>query len=970
MQEREKVPVRTISALSVIAALTFFNGALLVQGQTPPDRLTAEINSSSLAALAGSVNPHAQTQNDVGRVATGTQINGITMYFKPSAEQQAELDGLVKAQQTPGSAYYHQWLTPAEYASRFGLSDDDLAKVQTWVEQQGFTVDRVAQSHNSISFSGTVGQVEMAFQTEIHNYKFGSETHFANATQLMIPSSLSGVVRSIRNLDDFRPKPFVRVHTPRTDTAKPAFTSSQSGDHYLQPGDVSVIYDIKAAYSAGYTGTGQSIAVVGQSEISVSDIENFQSAAGLTVKDPTLVLVPGSGSAQVSSGDEAESDLDLEYSGGIAKGATIYLVYVGNGQNYSVWDSLQYAVDTDIAPIISMSYGGCEPDLSSSDYSTLESILEQGASQGQSTIVADGDTGSSACYADLTTSTTPTAEEEELAVNYPASSAYVTAMGGTEFPSADVASSNTTYWESASGSDVITSALSYIPEQVWNDDSASEGSEYGAEYALSAGGGGISTLTARPSWQSAVTGIPSGSYRLVPDISLDSSPNNAGYLFCSSDSTATDITGSCSNGFRDSNDQYLTVAGGTSFAAPIFAGMLAIINQKENSTGQGLVNSTLYKLAANSSTYASAFHDITSGGNECTAGSSYCSSAGESKYYAGTGYDEASGLGSIDLYNLMTSWTASSSASLEATTTALSPAASTPSSGASDTITITVSPQSSSITTTPTGVLTVSVDGTTEASSLALSNGSATYTFSSTTSGAHVITAKYSGDSTFAASTGTVTVDVAGTSGSSSTGSFTLSATNVTVSQGSSGTSTVTIKSQNSYAGTISFSLSTSSTSLQDYGCYGIGNSSGEVSVTANSTTTASLTIYTSESECNAAISSGTKGTVRYFAGRKAIAADSSRLPFPHRTFPIGIAIAGITLLGIRGKRVKLLNLLSGLILLLAVGFSLGCGGSSNSGSTSTSTDVAKGTYTLTLDGQDASNSSIADSTTLTLTVD
>jgi subtilase family serine protease len=931
-----------------------------------PNRIP-RIDSTQAVPLHGSVTPLAHSGGDIGRIAADTRLSGLTIHFTPTAQQQAELDALVQAQQTPGSPLFHKWLTPAEYASRFGLSDSDLHKVQTWLELEGFAVERISEGHNSISFSGTVRQVESSFHTEIHRYTIGNETHFANASQLTIPSALSGVVLSVRNLDSFRPKPYVRFHTDRSSTAKPAFTSSQSGSHYLQPGDVAVIYDIKAAYSAGYTGTGQAIAIVGQSEVHVSDIENFQSAAGLAKKDPTLVLVPNSGSAAYSSGDEAESDLDLEYSGGIAKGATVYFVYVGNNQNYSVWDSIQYAVDTNIAPIISVSYGACEPDLSSSDYSTLESIMEQGASQGQSIIVASGDDGSTACYSDVTSSTTTiTSQEEELAVSYPASSAYVTALGGTEFPSDDVSSSNTSYWESASGSDVVTSAKSYIPEQVWNDDSSSTASEYGAEYALSASGGGTSIYTPRPSWQSGVAGISSGSYRMVPDISLSSSPNNAGYLYCSSDSD-TGITGSCSNGFRDSSNQYLTVAGGTSFAAPIFAGMLAIINQKENSTGQGLINSTLYTMAANSSTYSSAFHDITSGGNECNAGSSYCSSAGQSKYYAGTGYDEATGLGSIDLYNLMTAWTTGSSGSLEPTTTALSAASSTPSSGTGDTITITVSPQTGSITTTPSGTLTVAVDGTTKTSSLALSNGSAGYTFSSTTSGAHVITAKYSGDPTFAPSTGTITVNVGGTGGGSSTGSFTLSATAATISQGSSGTSTVTVKSQSSYAGTISFALSTSSTSLQNYGCYSIGDSSGDVSVTANSTTTTSLTIYTSESDCSSSSSSRRKGTVRHFTSRKASAAASTgELPLRGMS-PVGMAVAGILFLGFRTRRKHLSNLLGAFIVLFVLGCSLGC---SSSSSSSTSTDVAKGTYSLTLDGTDTSNSSIADSTTFTLTVD
>jgi subtilase family serine protease len=935
----------------------------IINAQTAPDRITGEINSGSVASLSGSQSPRATAQNDTGPVSASGRLNGMTIYFKPSATQKAELDALVKAQHTPGSSYYHRWLTPGEYASRFGLSSEDLAKVQTWLEQQGFSVDRVARSRTSLTFSGTVGQAESAFHTELHRYTTGGETHFANSTQVAIPSALSEVVQSVRNLDDFRPKPLVRFHREKATAAKPAYTSSQSGSHYLQPGDVAVIYDVNAAYSAGYTGTGQSIAVVGQSAVDVSDIENFQNAAGLTVKDPTLVLVPNSGSAAHSSGDEAESDLDLEYTGAIGKGATVYFVYVGNNSNYSVWDSVQYAVDTNIAPIISISYGACEPDLNSSDFTTLEAIMEQGASQGQSIIVASGDDGSTACYVDVTSSTTTvTSQEKALAVSYPASSAYVTAVGGTEFSSDDVSSSNTTYWESASGSDVVTSAKSYIPEQVWNDDSASTASQSGAEYALSSGGGGTSILTSRPSWQSGVTGIPSGNYRLVPDISLASSPSYPGYLYCSSDSTATGITGSCSNGFRDSNSQYLTVAGGTSFAAPIFAGMLAIINQKENSTGQGLINSTLYTMAANSSTYASAFHDVTSGGNECFAGSTYCSSAGEASYHATTGYDEASGLGSVDFHNLMTSWTAGSLSSLlDATVTALSAASSTPSAGANDAITITVSPQASTIAITPTGALTVAVDGTTETSSLALSNGSATYTFSSSTGGAHVITAKYSGDSTFAASIGTVTVNVGGTGGTSSSGTFSLSATNVAVSHGSSGTSTITITSKNSYAGTVGFTLSTSSSSLSTYGCYEVN----DVSVAANGTATTTLTLHTSSTSCSSTSSSKT-GSHRMFvySGTKAAIPLSDR-PLSRGAAPIGAAVLGGLLWGcIRRHRSLLWTMLGCLLLVAALPLLTACGGNSSS-----SNSVAKGSYTVELDGTDTSNSSIADSTTFTLTV-
>lgn len=915
------------------------------QGQSA-NRIPQIIDSTQTVPLRGSAAPFARSENDIGRISSEMRLGGITIYFELTAQQQADLDALVQAQQTLGSPSYHEWLTPVEYASRFGVNDSDLEKVQTWLELQGFTVDRISESHTSISFSGTVRQVELAFQTEMHSYKIDGETHFANATQLSIPSALSDVIQSVRNLNDFRPKPQVRFRN-----ATPEFTSAQSGNHYLTPKDVATIYDVNSAYSSGYNGTGQSIAIVGQSEIDVSDIEHFQSAAGLTVNDPTLVLVPGSGSAQSSSGDEAESDLDLEYSGGMGTGATIYFVYVGNNQNYSVFDSVQFAIDTRIAPIISISYGTCETDLSSSDLSTLESIMQQGASQGQSIIAASGDDGSTSCYGDKSLTT---AQQEALVVDYPASSAYVTGLGGTEFPAADVSSSNTTYWQSASGSDVISSVKSYIPEQTWNDDSS--------QYGLAAGGGGISALTARPSWQNGVTGIPSGNYRLVPDISLDSSPENAGYLYCTSDNSAWNQgqQGSCTSGFRDSSTNDLTVAGGTSFATPIFAGMLSIINQKENSTGLGLINSTLYTLASNSGTYASAFHDITSGGNQCTAGSQYCSSAGQSEYPATTGYDMATGLGSIDLYNLLSAWPAGSS--LQTTITSLAAETNSPASGANDTITIKVAPESTSITTVPTGTLSVIVDGTTVTTSLALSNGSASYTFSSTVSGAHVIEATYSGDSTFAQSTGSVTVNVSG-SGGGGGGS------------GGSASTSVTVTPSGGYTGTVQFAVSTSNTYISTYGCYTIA----DATVSSKSPVNATLTVYIGAALCSSASMQG--GKVHPFAVG-AITKTSSHSIGPSLDIagatPALMLLSGLLCWKLRRKRA----LLGILVFLGLSSFIASCGGSNStsksfslsvSPSTVTipagSSGVPTGNYTLTITGTDTSNKNLTASATLTLTV-
>ena len=957
--------MQPIGSIVVLGVLVAVGSTTLCAQVAANDRLGQDIDSSSMVSLPGSANPHAVPQLEVGRVDGASPITGITAYFQPSAEQKAELDNLVKAQQTPNAVDYHKWLTPAEYRSRFGLSDNDIAKIKSWLEQRGFSIDRTSDSHTSISFSGTVAQVESAFRTEIHHYEVAGRLHFANSTALQIPSTLAGIVQSVRNLDDFRPKAMVRFRSPAATRVRPSFTSNQSGNHYLDPDDVATIYDINAAYSSAYTGSGQSIAVVGQSEIEISDIEHFQSALGWTTfKDPTLVLVPDSGSGALSSGDEAESDIDLEYSGAIAKGAAIYLVYVGDNQNYSVFDSLEYAIDTRIAPIISISYGVCEPDLSASDYAAFETILEQGASQGQSIIVASGDTGSTACYADLSSNTTPDTAEEELAVSYPASSAYATAMGGSEFPSADVASSNTTYWQSTTGSDLISSALSYIPEQAWNDDSATVGQQDGAQYALSSGGGGTSTLTRRPAWQKGVTGIPSGSYRLLPDVSLDSSPDNAGYLYCSSDSTATDITGSCSNGFRDSNNQYLTVAGGTSFPAPIFAGMLAIINQKANSDGQGLVNSSLYTLAADSTTYASAFHDIVSGGNQCSAGSSYCSAAGESEYFATTGYDQATGLGSVDLYNLLSSWPPTSASALNASITTLSAANLNPSAGAEDLITITVAAESNFVTTTPSGTLTITVDGTTQTSSLALSAGAAHYNFSSATSGAHIIVATYSGNSVFAPSTGTVTVTVGSASGSGGSGG--------------SASTTVTATPVAGYTGTIDYTLQTSSTYLQDYACYNISNAT----IAGTSPVSVTLTIYAGTANCSNAAEA--KGAVRLFrrATRIEVSSKSSS------TFPLKLAFGlwALFLPGSLAWRFGRLRPFLCLLMLAALGLGMsGCsGGSSSTASKSFrllvspstvtvsagSSGIPTGNYAMTIAGEDSSASDITASAAMTLTVD
>jgi hypothetical protein len=1027
--------------LSLLAVASF--------AQQPAERIRADINDAERAIIPGSHSPLARAENETGRMAAGTALQDINIVFSRTPAQEADLQALLAAQQDPTSPSYHQWLTPEEFGARFGVADGDIAKVRSWLEKRGFTVDGVSRSKNRITFSGTVEQVEATFGTEMHYYKVEGETHFAASQDVSVPTALSSLVLAVTNLSTFRPRPHVRFKGPQP-VVRPDFTSSQTQNHFLTPKDVATIYDMNAAYNAGYNGAGQSIAVVGQSDIVMADIENFQKAAGFPVKDP--VRVPATSPAPgIVSGDEAESDIDLEYTSTIANGATIYFVYSANANG--AFDAIVYAVTNKTAPIISVSYGVCEAALAPNQYSSLNGYLAQAAAQGQSVVAASGDSGSADCYVN-SASGSPKSTNAVLAVDFPSSSQYVTGMGGTEFPAADVASANTTYWQAAVGSDVISSALKYIPEQVWNDDTAST-SGTTTTVTISAGGGGVSTLTPRPTWQTGVPGIPSGTFRFVPDISLSSSPANAPFLLCSSDNAWTGVTGSCSNGFRDTNNTNLTVAGGTSFAAPIFAGMLAIINQKLGSTGQGVANSTLYMLAANAATYASAFHDIASGGNECNLGTTYCSTASASGYTATTGYDEASGLGSIDFFNLLSAWPGSSK--LAASKTTLVAASATPAPGANDVITITVASASASSTATPTGTLTILVDGTTETSSLALANGSATYTFSSSTAGAHAITVTYSGDTTYAASNGSLTVTVTAVasqttvsaatttpavgandlititvaSGSASstatpTGSvtiavdntpqsptltlasgsatytfssaaagshtitatypgdsiyaastsmltvtvapksFKLAASAVTVASGSSGTTAVTITPQGGYTGTIAWTVS-SSPALTN-GCFSIPNAS----VSASSAVTATLTVFTVSSSCPAPAVVGSSSRHSGLGSGPISSGNGLRLLSALRAVEISMAMAGLLLFGLVGRRRSpRLATVAAACILVAIGLvASGCSSGGGSSSSPPPPSAAKGTYTVTIVGADTVSSSVTATTTMTLTID
>jgi subtilase family serine protease len=572
-------------------------------------RITERIDNNHRVALRGHVHPLARPENDAGAAEASLEIPRITLVLRPTDAQQAELDRLLAAQQDKSSPDYHNWLTPEQFAERFGVSQDDIAQMKSWLEAQNLNVISVARARNAISVTGNAASVEQAFGVRIHRFRVDGELHFANTTEPAVPAAVQNVVRSIRGLHDFRLKSRA-VH--------PQYTSLASSAHYLAPDDVATIFNLRSLYNSGIDGTGHTLAVAGQTQLILSDIEQFRSYFNLPPNDPQQVLVPGTRDPGVRRSDLQEADLDLEWAGAMARNATIIYVY-----SLDVMDAAQYAIDQNIAPVLSISYGNCETVTSPADAATFESWGKQANAQGMTWIAASGDSGAADCYDG--TSRSPSG----LAVDLPAALPEVTGVGGTSLSE----SPGVTYWNSSNDAN-HSSALLYIPEVAWND-SDLLGSP-------AASGGGASAYFAKPPWQTG-TGVPADGARDVPDIALPGSPAHDSYLFF--------------------NNGRMQTVGGTSAGSPTFAGIAALINHYlvSNGTltaaGLGNMNPELYNLA---SVAPSAFHDITLGNNVVSTCISsrfrQCTDSNTIGFTTGGGYDQVTGLGSIDAYNLATSW--------------------------------------------------------------------------------------------------------------------------------------------------------------------------------------------------------------------------------------------------------------------------------------------------------------------------
>jgi Pro-kumamolisin, activation domain/Bacterial Ig-like domain (group 3) len=702
--------------------------------QPRPSRVGA-IDETIQVTLQGNRHPLANSENDRGEVSPDLPMERMLLVLARDPSTEADLRQLLAAQQDKSSGNFHAWLSPQQFGERFGASSADLQKLTSWLGAHGFHVNRIDHAGMTIDFTGNAGQVKEAFHTPVHSYVVNGEKHYANAADPQIPAALASVVAGIATLHNFRKQPQVHLlgtaHRIADSNAwQPDFTFSAAAgvEYFLAPGDFATIYNTAALYGNGISGTGQSVAIVARNNINLSDVQIFRIAFGLPVNDPQIIL-DGPDPGNIGGTEETEADLDVEWSGAIAPNATIkFVVSASTNTTDGVDLSSLYIVDNNLAPVMSASFGECEQSLGQTENTFINNLWEQAAAQGITVVVSSGDSGAAGC-ADAEQTTPATGE---LAVNGLASTPFNVALGGTEF---NENGNYSTYWAATNGPNQA-SALGYIPENVWNE-SCSDPNVCGT-FSLFASGGGASTLYSKPSWQ-AGTGVPNDGQRDLPDVSLDAASQHDGYLLCQDGICATNASGQLVNA---------ELVGGTSAAAPTFAAIMSLIVQKTNSR-QGQANFVLYPLAAaenlancNSSGPPQAscvFNDVTQGNN---------SVPGQTGYNAGTGYDLATGWGSVNAANLASHWQNQTFADTN-TELQLSPTSVTH--GQSINATVSVAPTAGSA--TPTGAIALLAAGAQGVNLGDLNNGSISGAVTSLPGGSYSVTASYGGDGAFGAST-------------------------------------------------------------------------------------------------------------------------------------------------------------------------------------------------------------------------
>lgn len=737
---------RAALLLSATFTILWLMATPLAHAQSPDLVLTA-VNPAQRVVLANHQPSWAEPKADGGAVPADFPLTHLTLVLARSPEVQKAFEKFLQDQQDPTSPDYHHWLTPVEVGERFGVSKHDILAITQWLKSQNLHVDSVSESRMLITFSGPASAIGGSFGTEMHYFNVHGEQRISVNSEPQIPAALAPVIKSMHGLYTLISRPMHNM------VARPGARKSSSGgqipdftsgtSHFISPGDFAVIYDQGAAYNAN-AGAGVMIGIIGRSRVDNADIEEFQATfqPKFPQRDPVTLIPPNgldpgpaltappaqAGVVPPSSGDQEEATLDVTRSGSVAPGATVAMIISASSATVDGVDiAAQYAVDANPVPahILSISFSACEQKAGPAAAAFKDTLFSQGAAEGISIFVSSGDSAAAGCDASFQT---PPASQI-LSTNVNCASGYATCVGGTEF--ADTASPNT-YWSSTNAADE-TSALSYIPEGAWNEPMN------GAAFQVAGTGGGVSSFIPTPSWQTG-TGVPAArAGRYTPDVAFSASAHD-GYLAC------FESGGPGSNCALSGS----AVFSGTSAAAPDMAGITALLVSSLGGTPLGNLNPMLYKLAAAQPTV---FHDVTvasSGVANCVVTTpSMCNNStaapssltgGLSGYLVGTGYDEATGLGSIDIGNLLGKWTTLPLSG--ATTTTLSVNENPAFLGNSVKFTATVTTSGASA---PSGSVNFT-DGGSPLGSGTLSGGAATFTTTTLTAGSHVITAIYGGD--------------------------------------------------------------------------------------------------------------------------------------------------------------------------------------------------------------------------------
>ena len=822
---RNQSSFRRNALLSAAAIVFLLPPALRAQVNAPAPRITAAIDEHNLTILRGNTHPLARAENDRGEAAVSLPMERMLLVLRRSALQESALDTLMEQQQNAASPSFHKWLTPQQFGQQFGPGDQDIQTITAWLQSRGFQVAQVSSGRTVIEFSGTAGQVEEAFHTTIHKYSIGGKERWANSSDPQIPTALAPVVGGIATLHDFPRKPFFRTlglfsHTKgipgfhRSDSpaanslANPFFTAGggcgldDTSCYALAPYDFATIYNVLPLWSAApaIDGTGETIAIVAQSDIYSQDFADFRSDFGLPVGTLNIINNGPDPGKLASEGDETESDLDVEWSGSIAKGATIdFVVSATTNSSAGVDLSALYIVDNNLAPIMSESYGACELDLGTAGNQFYNQLWQQAAAEGITVLVATGDSGSAVCDRGAE------GASNGLSVNGIASTPYNVAIGGTDFNDLQ---NPLTYWNTSNNPTTLASAKGYIPEMTWNDTCtnaeffsfgigttaegdcndttnsyfplflAPVGGSGGASNCITSSGQLVSSCSggyAKPAWQ-AGAGVPNDRARDVPDIAMFAGDglNAHFYVVCE-----TDIYGGCVDDAFD-----VIGIGGTSAPTPAFAGVMALIDQQTQSR-QGNANYVFYPLAAQAGASCNSsavvgngciFYDVTNGTNAmpCVTGSPNCvtNTAGDSYgvlsgFATTAGYDLATGLGSVNVTNLVKDWTNVAFRATSINLTLNGGAAVNVTHGSPVNFNVTVAPQSGPG--TPTGLVSLLTSNQQGVTDFTLSNAAVSGSTPLLPGGSYNVTARYAGDGTFGSSTSSPGVPVTVNSEPSST---------------------------------------------------------------------------------------------------------------------------------------------------------------------------------------------------------